>query len=283
MSARRSRASARASAPAPRSPAAPRAPGHFWRRAVPLLVLGLVGVASLAIVIVPMLPYLAPPPAFAGLPRWSLVLAAMANPTLLLLAGALVGAALAHRVGLRSHVAARAERGEPIWPRLRGELPVALAVGVALGLAMGGLDLLFRPRLGYVWLAADPQMGPRDLPALVSGMLYGGLTEEVQLRWGLLSLVAWLGWRLVQRGQGALRAGVAWGAIVVVALLFGALNLPATADVAPLTGWLVARTMTVNALAALVLGWLYWRRSLESAMLAHAVALVGLFLLNVMG
>jgi membrane protease YdiL (CAAX protease family) len=40
------------------------------------------------------------------------------------------------------------------------------------------------------------------------------------------------------------------------------------------------RTVLLNALGGVLFGWLFWRRSLEVAMVAHAAFHVGLFVLN---
>lgn len=89
------------------------------------------------------------------------------------------------------------------------------------------------------------------------------------LRVFVMGVVAWLLSRL-SRGQP--RAWVMLAALVVAALVFGAGHLPAAAQLAPLTGELVLRVIAYNMLAGLVFGWLYWKRGLEHAMLAHLCA-----------
>ena len=54
-----------------------------------------------------------------------------------------------------------------------------------------------------------------------------------------------------------------------VAVLFGLGHLPATAAMVPLTTLVVARALVLNGLAGVVFGWLYWRRDLLAAMVAH--------------
>ena len=56
------------------------------------------------------------------------------------------------------------------------------------------------------------------------------------------------------------------------ALAFGAGHLPMAAKLAPLTAGVVARVVAYNAFAGFVFGWLYWKRGLEHAMLAHFCA-----------
>lgn len=103
-------------------------------------------------------------------------------------------------------------------------------------------------------------------------MLYGGITEELLMRWGLVTLLAWLGWRVVQKGRSLPRASLMWGAIAIVAIIFGIGHLGATALIWPLTPFIIARTVVLNSIGGLAFGWLYWRHSLEAAMAAHAMA-----------
>jgi membrane protease YdiL (CAAX protease family) len=114
------------------------------------------------------------------------------------------------------------------------------------------------------------------LPGLLAGVLYGGLTEEVMMRWGLMTLVVWGALRLFARGDTRARphdrrsSAICVTAIVVVALVFAAGHLPAAAAMAPLTSLGITRILSLNTIAGMLFGWLYWRRSLEAAMIAHA-------------
>jgi membrane protease YdiL (CAAX protease family) len=114
--------------------------------------------------------------------------------------------------------------------------------------------------------------------------LYGGITEELMLRFGLMSVLAFVGWRITGRRADGPQPGVVRAAIVIAAVLFGLGHLPALAQSADLTPALVVRTVLLNAVAGVLFGWLYWRRSLEAAMVAHAsfhVPLVFLSLVQV--
>lgn len=105
------------------------------------------------------------------------------------------------------------------------------------------------------------------------------------LRFGLMALLAFAGYRLLDRGAATPSARVLWAAILVSALLFGVGHLPAlSASLGELAPALVVRTVLLNAVAGVVFGWLYWRKSLEAAMVAHVsfhVLLVVLSLVTV--
>lgn len=243
------------------------------RRAGAVALLGLVGVAGL--LLQPLPPDLAQRvPAMAGAPpavgRALLVL----NPALLVLALAVVGALTAHRVGLRSLAAGTADTaGRAAWRAWARTLARCSVAGLALGAGLAAADAWLRPHLGPAWQQLAAGGGPGGA-ARLGAMLYGGLAEEVMLRWGVMSLVAWA---LVAWSG---RRGRRWPmavAIVVAAALFAAGHLPALAAQVELTPLLVARTLWLNGVAGLLCGWLFWRHHLEAAMAAHAAMHLGLW------
>jgi membrane protease YdiL (CAAX protease family) len=177
----------------------------------------------------------------------------------------LAGLRMGHRVGLGAPwlraLLARQPLPKVAWGR-------SALLGVAAGVAILALSLLTDPRLP---MPAQPLPDPASMSAW-KGLLasfYGGIGEELQLRLFLMTLVVWAGARLRRRAAGP---HLYWFAIVLAALLFGAGHLPAAAAIWPLTAMVVFRTLLLNAVAGLAFGWLYWRRGLESAMLAHFCA-----------
>lgn len=250
--------------------------GSYVRRAGALFGLGLLGVASLGATIalsgaLPEVPGLAP----------AVVLAlSLATPTVLLLTGVLVGTWAAPKVGFRSLLADRVTSGRPVFERLRPVAPRALAAGLALGLLLVALDVAFAP-LGATPAPVRSASAWEVLASAPVRFLYGGLTEELMLRWGLLSLVAWVGWRAM---GGVHRPGpaVMWPAIGITALVFGLGHLPALAGLGPLSPAVVLRTVLLNAVGGVVYGWFLWRYHLEAAMLAHVGTHVTLLTVSVL-
>jgi membrane protease YdiL (CAAX protease family) len=107
----------------------------------------------------------------------------------------------------------------------------------------------------------------------VPKLLYGGVTEEILMRWGLMSALIWLPWRFLQRRNGPPRTAYVVGGVVVAALLFGLGHLPAVVAMgAELNPTVVAHILVGNTLPGILFGVLYWRWGLEAAILAHALA-----------
>ena len=257
----------------------PRPPSRWGSNARPALLLfglGLLGViAALPVSLDLVRDAMAALPDAPELSPAGEVALATLNPTLLLAAAVVLGLVFAPRVGLRSHLVAWSRGDGTPCTALRRELPLALGLGVAVGVSLAALDrltamLFVRELADLAWPAG------RTLAVTLAGVLYGGITEELLLRWGIMSLLVWLLWRLTGRGAPRPTPTLAWVAIMVTAVAFGLLHLPALSAMAPLTAGLIARTVLLNAIGGAVYGWLFWRRSLESAMVAHAITHVAM-------
>ncbi len=251
---------------------------RFGRTFLVLFALGLPGILSLIPTIVSQLAAL--PPELATMPAPVMAALSLINPLILLALGVAIGTLLAHRVGLRSLVAERVRAGTAIWPGLRPHVLWAFVAGLIFSVVVRGLDALMNPFAGTE-LAGQATAGTNIFAQLLLGLFYGGIVEELLLRWGVMTLLVWLAWRLGQRGQGAPRSALVWAAIILAAVLFGLGHLPALAGMVTLTPLIVFRTVLLNALGGLLFGWLFWRRNLETAMVAHAAGHVGFFVINV--
>lgn len=236
------------------------------RRAWPIALLGMVGVLSLLMATVPEA-LLERAPDFASLPPLAQKGVLLINPGVLVLVAAITGAALAHRVGLHSVLAGTASSAG--WSHTAAR---AVGYGLGLGLALAAVDAVLSPLLGPAWQALV-EASASGAAATFMSMLYGGVAEEVMLRWGVMSLVAWTLTSLLRSQASRLSMHLA---IAVAALTFAAGHLPAVAVQLDLTSAIVARTLLLNSLAGLVYGWLFWRHNLEAAMLAHASTHLGL-------
>ncbi len=226
----------------------------WWR----LSLLGMAGVASLLLMPIEQL---------VSVPVDPMLLRSLAiiQPALLVLAFVALGAWAAPKVGLDSPLIRAWIDGRPILPILRRQFPLALLTGAAVSLII----LLYA-----ALLRAQVESGPiLDFkPPLISRMLYGGIAEELITRWGLMSFFVWTAWRL--RGGGdVVPPWCYWAGAASAALLFAAGHLPILFSAMPNPPlMLLTATLLGNAVPGLLFGWLFWRRGLEAAMIAHALA-----------
>jgi membrane protease YdiL (CAAX protease family) len=200
--------------------------------------------------------------AFVVIPHLLEHLAQFLATGLIVAIAATAGAWFASRTGLATPIIDAALTRQTFPRRVPSTVALAIALGVIASLAIVALDVLvFAPLAPETKAIATPPLWTGAFAAL-----YGGLTEEIVLRYGAMSLLAWLCMKLLS-GRAAYSA-----AIVGASLLFGLAHLPATAAVLSLTPVLITRTILLNGLAGLAFGWLYWRRGLEAAMVSHGVA-----------
>ncbi len=232
---------------------------------------GMLGVVVITVTVLPELLRSVPVPA----PLWLISLASLAQSTLLVALAVWAGVALAAQVGLRAPAFEAAVRAHPIAPALRPQLVPGLTAGV-----LGGMLLFALTRDAPGPLS---EIGERFYLPLVARVLYGGITEEILLRWGFMTVLVWLAWRLLQRRRGTPRTGHVWVAIVVSGLVFGLGHLPAAAAlVGNLTGDIVLFVLGVNTAFGVLFGYLFWRYGLEAAMIAHATAHVVNYVVDVL-
>jgi hypothetical protein len=197
-------------------------------------------------------------------PLWLIMAAGFAQSAFIVALAVWGGVALASPVGLHAPAFEAAALRRPIMAALKPQVLPGLVAGVP-----GGLMLFAFLRLLPAPIAA---LQDQFTPPLYARILYGGITEEVLLRWGLMTVFTWLTWRFVQRQSGAVKVQVVWLAIGASALLFGAGHLPAAHFlIGSLNRQVVFSVVGLNAAFGLLFGWLYWRRGLESAMVAHAM------------
>ena len=255
---------------------------RFGQVFLALFGLGLLGALSLIPTITGQMDML--PPELADLSAPVTVALSLINILIMLAVSVAIGTLLAHRVGLRSLVAEKIRAGKAIWPALRPHIPMAFTAGVIYMVVAAGLDFLTNLATNaelFREATAEANVLGQLLTSLLVGLLYGGILEELLLRWGIMTLLVWIGWRVVQRKQGPPQPTLVWAAIILTALLFGIGHLPGLAAMGMLTPLMVVRTILLNALGGFLFGWLFWRHSLEVAMVAHAAAHVGLFGINI--
>jgi hypothetical protein len=200
-----------------------------------------------------------------------LVIALALQPLILLVLASAVGLLFAPRLGLRSRlVASSAGQGRAAWVGFVHELKAAIPLGCLAALVLALADLLTASSVS-VPSASRSVFSNRTAATTIVGVLYGGITEEILVRWGVMSALAWFAHALTRRRPHAPYTPAMWAALLLSALVFGVGHLPAAALAGvPLTAEVITRIVTLNAIGGVIFGWLFWRRSLESAMVAHA-------------
>jgi len=230
------------------------------------VVLGLASAAA-TLAVFPYLQLLIPEQ-LARLPArlWVCALAQSAQSGLLCTLLAWLGLTVGAPYGLDAPwIRAWTERS-PSVPAIRPRWLLAVLCGAFAGVLVAGLSLLWpEPSSAAATSDAFSWMWRGALASF-----YGAIVEEVESRLLLVSLFVWLLARLTRRRPDTWIFVVA---VLLAALLFGIGHLPAAVAAgvarAPLQG---TRIVVLNMLAGIVFGALYWKVSLEHAMVAHFCA-----------
>jgi membrane protease YdiL (CAAX protease family) len=259
-----------------------------FKQFVILLMLGSTGIVLLTIDSIPLArQQLAalPADAVAALPPlWVILLLQGLQSAVLVAAASLIGIFCTRAVGLHSHLIDawalhRAEAASFKLATWGTELKWSLGIGAATTIVILIIDRLLQPLLPAALQAAN-QTEPNWLTSL-AGVFYGGVTEEILMRWGLMSLLVWVAWKLFRQGVTLPSQWIYRLAIVLSALVFGLGHLPATAAITPLTSWVILRAVVLNGIAGIAYGWLFWHYSLEAAIIAHASLHVITFIVTI--
>lgn len=225
------------------------------RIAFSLFGLGLVGIVSLMWVTPPTLP--------SGLEmdpttlRWITLI----NPILLLVISITIGTLLKDTAGVNLPILDK-EKGQPLISVFR---PLAHPFLALTAISALGVLLIY---VGTCW-GFDPVyreviQGP-GLP-FWTRMLYGGITEEILMRYGLMTLLLWI-LKEFNRPNSHLQF---WMANLLTAILFATGHLPALFNEVPAPSiWTLIYILGGNFWAGLCFGYAFWKYGLILAILTH--------------
>lgn len=146
---------------------------------------------------------------------------------------------------------------------IKERAPVACLWGIIVAFLIYFLDALFTA-LGTS-ITTHAVIAPAWQTLLAA--LYGGITEEILMRLFLMTLFVWIGMKITRKSDPT-NSGV-YIAILLAAIIFGLGHLPITAALTTITPMVITRAIVLNGVGGIVFGILYWKKGLESAMLAH--------------
>jgi membrane protease YdiL (CAAX protease family) len=146
---------------------------------------------------------------------------------------------------------------------LKDILPISVTLGIVTAILIFTVDYLFT--LQNVGITTHESLAPVWQKLLAS--FYGGITEEVIMRLFLMTLLTFIGMKLLK--QKVPGKGVVITSIILAAVIFGLGHLPITAALTQITPLIITRAIILNGIGGVIFGYLYWKKGLESAMIAH--------------
>ena len=182
--------------------------------------------------------------------------------------------------------------GTVLYDRVGFELPIFEKVAFRNGRRVAYLDIfkggffggvisgLLLMSIAFFYSDYIPEELERFDPTILNRLMYGAFTEEIMLRFGVMTFIVWL-FSLISSKK---KSWIYLAGLIVSSLLFGLGHLPIVFSLtsAPTTE-LIFYIVFCNFVGGIVFGWLYWRKGLEAAILAHFFAHIVFILNDVLG
>jgi hypothetical protein len=200
-------------------------------------------------------------------PLYVLLAAQLVQAIVLFGVATFVGLHLARKVGLGLPILEGWLEGREVKSYLKSILGISIGLGILAGILIIGLDLLFS-FAGVPINLTQASINPPAWQGFLASF-YGGINEEVLLRLFVMTLIAWMIFKIKSTEEGKPSNTGMWLAIIIAAVIFGIGHLPAVMVLTTLTPLVIARTIILNAVGGIIFGWLYWKKGLESAMISH--------------
>lgn len=182
------------------------------------------------------------------------------------------GLLLCRRVGIEPLALWPAARRTSFLQRAGMVMARGVLCGLALTIAFEVLTRVFFHEQIDEWNAAVTFRGWRAYLAAAIGAALG---EELFFRLLLFPLAAWLLGLIWKKPDGLPAVGAMWFSMVVASLLFASTHLLVLQDLGGYTPGNITRAMLVFTPPGLILGLVFWKYGIETAMTAHASGLIG--------
>jgi hypothetical protein len=186
----------------------------------------------------------------------------LVNPTILLLIAVVVGTLLFDKAGLSLPFVERLVRMRSEKPNFYSILKFGVIGGLISGVLLSLISYVLNPIIPNEFL----ELSENVKPSLASRFLYGGFTEEILMRFGLMSLIVWLLSKIIKGN----RSFVNWLGILFAAIIFAVGHFPITFQaLTDPSNLLLTYILIGNSVGGIIFGWLYWKKGLEASFIAH--------------
>lgn len=203
----------------------------------------------------------------ADVPFYIIIISSVIQSTILFAIALFFGLKLSKKFGLGLPIIESYIDKKKPPVKIKSILKISILLGVAIGIIIILLDLLFT-KFGVgisLWTWQTPARWERFLASF-----YGGIWEEILLRLFFMTFLIWI-FNLFKKSDKDILDNkfIMWSSIIIAAVIFGLGHLPITQSITNLTPLVITRAILLNGVGGIVFGWLYWKKGLESAIIAH--------------
>jgi len=234
---------------------------HKFKLAAILLLIGFLGILSILTMDIAL-----PPEAEeilkAQFTPGQIKLLTLINPTMMLVLSVVIGTIFYDTVDLKVPFTSRILDSTQPPIKIVEILKFGIIGGLVSGVLLNIVGLVYNPILPEEF----KELGESIKPSLATRFLYGGITEEILMRFGLMTFIVWGSSKLF----GGTKSYVYWTGILLSAVLFALGHFPiAYQTLENPSTLLLSYILLGNSIGGVIFGWLYWKKGLESAFLAH--------------
>lgn len=226
-----------------------------------LFGIGLIGILSILTMNIPLPPEVEVILKDSFTPQQIKILT-LINPTIMLIISVITGSILYQKVNLAVPLIEKIVRIENGNLNTSNILKFGILGGVLSGILLSLVGLIFNPILPAEFF----ELGESIKPTLTVRFLYGGLTEEILMRFGLMTFIVWITSKLFK----GTKPFVYWIGIILASIIFALGHFPVAYQVVEVPSMgLLTYILIGNTIGGLIFGWLYWKKGLETAIIAH--------------
>nr|WP_321498286.1 CPBP family glutamic-type intramembrane protease [uncultured Methanolobus sp.] len=202
----------------------------------------------------------------------TILAAQFARSTVIFLIGIFTGLYLGKKVGLKTPVLSSLFENRSLPSYFKPAFKLSVIFGIIISLLILILDIFVfardsEPLLVYL---ATPPLWQRFMYSY-----YVGVTEEIVLRFFLMTFLVWVSWKIKKNSEGNPTNIGVWISIIIVSSVYSLVYLFFSREnMDPATAMSIAVS---NFIASTVFGWIYWKKGLEYSIITNLVATMMLF------
>lgn len=184
------------------------------------------------------------------------------DPTILLILAVIIGSLLYKKVNLWVYTLSwllNIEKSKiSFLEQMKFGIPVWIFAGIFIITSLSIFSSFSPQEFSEVW--------DQIVVSILARIGYGWFTEEILMRFGFMTLIIWLIFKVTKK----LNNYTYWGWIILASMLFAFWHFPAAFNILEMPSLiLLAHIFIGNMIPGILFGWLYWKKWLEAAFIWH--------------